>query len=183
MKTHLLIALFTVAILCLSLGAQAAPASDWVYPAIQGYGPVHPLPKAALQPSKYRTYKVVFNLTRGADADKVNDGLAHVARAVNVFASAGVPLKQLKFVVVVHGPATALVLRDASYKTRYKTGNPNLDLIGKLTAAGVKLVVCGQALADNGISHDEVNPQVEITLSALSDLILLQDQGYKLMPL
>lgn len=35
---------------------------------IQGYGKVHPYPEAAIQPSPKRDYKVLFDITKAADA-------------------------------------------------------------------------------------------------------------------
>jgi DsrE/DsrF-like family. len=162
----------------------ALPAGFWQYPAIAGVGPVHPLPNAGVQPSKIVVYKAVFNLTKAAKSPTdVNDGLAQVARAVNVFASAGVPPDRLRFVVIVHGPATSMVLDNMHYKQRFGMDNPNDVVIRELTAAGVQITVCGQSLADNQFEHDWVNSYVEVTLSAPSTLIVLQHEGYALVPL
>lgn len=176
----------TLILAALLLGGMSAtalaaghPAGYWQYPAIKGYGPVHPRPKAAAQPSKHTIYKVVFNVTKGAgDMSQPNPGLDHVARAVNVFASAGVPLDHLRFVAVIHGPATASVLDAKAYEQKFKTVNPNPKLIKALRKAGVRVEVCGQALSDNHFSNAEVNPEVTITLSALSDLAIYGHRGY-----
>lgn len=169
----------------LVLGGAAAYAGQdagyWQYPAIQGYGRIHPRPKAAEQPSRHRIYKVVFDVTKGAPkATGPNPGLDHVARAVNVFASAGVPLKHMHFVAVIHGPAADSVLTAEAYKKKFNADNPNLKLISALHKAGVTLEVCGQSLADNGYQDSQVNPQVRITLSALADLALWGQRGYTL---
>ena len=66
----------------------------------------------------------------------VNGALDHVARTVNLYAAAGVPLDHLKFVAVVSGPATPVVLNDAQYKAAYGVANPNLALIAELKKAG-----------------------------------------------
>lgn len=163
-------------------GTAGADETTWVNPTIQGFGAVVSLPEAGLQPSKDAEYKVVFNVTTGGDNEKPNPGLDRVARAVNIFTSAGVPLSKLHFVAVVHGPATASVLDNAHYKQKFNVDNPNVKLIEELTKAGVKVMVCGQALAHNKFPHDWVNPQVEYTLSAISDVILLQQQGYVFFP-
>jgi len=84
----------------------------------------------------------------------------------------------MKFVAVIHGPATAIVLNDETYTRRFEVANPNIQLIGKLRQAGVKIEVCGQALSDNGYPDDAVNPDVTITLSALSDLAIYGNRGY-----
>jgi intracellular sulfur oxidation DsrE/DsrF family protein len=157
--------------------------AKWINPTIADYGAVVSLPDAGMQPSKDTQYKVVFNVTSGGDSDKVNPGLDRVARAVNIFTSAGVPASHLHFVAVVHGPATSSVLDNEHYRQKFNVDNPNVKLISELSKAGVKVVVCGQALAHNKFPHDWVNREVELTLAAISDVIILQQQGYVLLPL
>jgi intracellular sulfur oxidation DsrE/DsrF family protein len=157
--------------------------AKWINPTIADYGAVVSLPDAGMQPSKDTEYKVVFNVTTGGDSEKVNPGLDRVARAVNIFTSAGVPASHLHFVAVVHGPATPSILDNQHYRQKFNVDNPNVKLISELSKAGVKVVVCGQALAHNKFPHDWVNPEVELTLAAISDLIILQQQGYVLLPL
>jgi intracellular sulfur oxidation DsrE/DsrF family protein len=156
---------------------------DWTFPAIQGFGKVVALPNASVQPSKEADYKALFNVAGPADADKVNPNLDKVARAVNIFASAGIPLSHLHFIAVLHGPSTAAALDNAHYREKFGVDNPNIKLIDALEIAGVKVIVCGQALAHNKFPHEWVNPKVEITLSAISDIIILEQQGYVLVPL
>jgi intracellular sulfur oxidation DsrE/DsrF family protein len=175
-------ALFGVALVVLGLHTHAAE-PEWTYPTIQGFGKIAPAPDAAMQPSKDIEYKVVFSMTGGGDADKVNPSLDRVARAVNLFTSAGVPLSHLHFVVVVHGPATPSVLDNAHYRQKFSMDNPNVKLISELDKVGVKVVVCAQALAHNGLPRDWVYPQVEITLSAITDIIMLEQRGFVIYPL
>jgi len=174
--------LFSIALLAIGTAATAAD-PEWTYTTIQGFGKIVPAPETGMQPSKDVEYKVVFSMTTGGDADKVNGSLDRVARAVNLFTSAGVPLSHLHFVVVVHGPATPSILDDAHYREKFKMDNPNAKLIGELEKVGVKTVVCAQALAHNGLQRDWVNSQVEVTLSAITDIIMLQTQGYVIYPL
>lgn len=166
----------------MSSADASAGGGFWQTPAIPGYGPVHPLAEAELQPSSGRYYKVVFDLKKGAQqADAVNPGLDHVARAINMFAAAEVPTGQLDFAVVIHGPATTLVMDDAAHRARTGQANPNAELIRALDAAGVKLYVCAQALAESDIDFAALQPGIRLTPSALSDLILLQGEGYVLV--
>ncbi len=183
MKTSVIKALGLVAAFALAGAGLAGPAhaagAKWEYPAIPGFGPVHPLPDAAVQPSKTKIYKAFFDVTTGIkDPSKPNGGLDHVARAVNVFVSAGVPLSHLHFVAVLHGPSTPAALDNAHYRAKYNVDNPNIKLINELEKAGVKVEVCGQALADLDYEHAWVNKQVTITLSALSDAVIYGDMGY-----
>jgi intracellular sulfur oxidation DsrE/DsrF family protein len=158
--------------------AQDAPQT------ITAAGAYHPLPKAAYQPDRKTTYKVVFALTKGAEKpDQINPGIERVARAVNLYTSAGVPLDHLKFVAVAYGAATPLVLDDEHYKAQFNLPNPNLAVIGQLRKAGVDIVVCGQAIAEHKYSNDWIAKDVTLALSALTTITELERQGYSLMPL
>ncbi len=172
-----------VCLLSLTLFSLSARAKSpmWVTPAIS-YGHVHPLPHAAVQPSKAKIYKALFDVTSKIKNPSHPDaGLVHVARAVNVFASAGVPLNHLRFVAMVHGPATAAVLNNNAYKRKYGHDNPNLKLIAQLRKAGVQVDVCGQALADLHFKHAWVQKGVRIDLSALATVVIYGDWGYAYM--
>ena len=164
----------------ISLTAHAKGAK-WQTPAIP-YGPIHPLPRAAVQPNRNRVYKALFDVTtKIANPSQPAPGLVHVARAVNVFVSAGVPLKHLKFEVIIHGPTTAAVLNNESYKRKFGVNNPNILLIQDLKKAGVHVDVCGQALADLKFPHSWVQKDVRIDLSALATVVMYGDMGYAYM--
>jgi intracellular sulfur oxidation DsrE/DsrF family protein len=173
-----------LALVLLTCGTLVSAAEvEWSNPVIKGYGKIVPLPNAAMQPDKNAEYKIVFNLTAGGDPDKVNASLERVARAVNLFASAGVPQSRLNMVVIIHGTATPIVLDNAHYQEKFKLENPNIGLIDALGKAGVKVAVCGQALAGNKFAQEWVYPKVENTLSAITDVVILEKSGYVLFPL
>ncbi len=181
MQVHLarrLSALLAGAILAVLAISTPAVEPEWTYPTIKGFGKVVPLPNAGMQPSKTAEYKVVFNLTAAGDADKLNPSLDKLARAVNIFTSAGVPISHLHFVGVVHGPGTPMVLDNAHYREKFGVDNPNIKVIDALEAAGTKVVVCGQAVAHTGLQNEWIYSKVELTLSAITDLVLLEQQGY-----
>jgi len=160
------------------------PAGFWATPTIEGYGKIHYLPDAAYKPDPGQTYKIVFALTQAPKTpDQVNPALDRVARTVNLYVAAGVPLTHLKFVAVASGPATALVLDEAHYQAAYKTANPNLPLIEKLRKAGVDVAVCAQAVAEHDYQYEWVDKHVTLSLSALTTITTLQHQGYDLMAL
>ena len=177
--------LLPAAALGLALAATAhagQSASFWNYPAIRGYGPEHTWPGVVARPQTDKHYKALFDLTQGKPAaSKVNPGLDHVARTVNIFAAAGVPLRNLDFDVIVHGPATEIVLSAAAYQAKFGHPNPNLAVIAALRKAGVKIMVCGNALGDMHLTPAQVNPDIHVALSALSTLVILQNRGYALV--
>lgn len=159
------------------------PAGFWQNPVIKSAGSMHPLPNAAFQPDKSATYKALFVIDENSkDPKSVNHGLEHVAMAVNIFASAGVPLDQLKFVVIVRGAVPA-VLDDAQYQKQFHTPNPNLKVIHELEANGVQVAVCGQAVAGWNEDYSWIDPSVKVALSGISTIVILQHEGYALMQL
>lgn len=174
----------TVAVAASATGGTGVADVAATAPAIVSAGAIHAVPAAAYQPNPTATYKVVFNLTRGAaQPARINPGLEHVARAVNLYAHAGVPLKQLKFVAIASGAATASVLLDARYRQQFGVSNPNLPVIAELRKAGVEVAVCGQAIAEHHYADDWVDPRVTVALAALTTAIELQQKGYALVPL
>lgn len=175
--------LSTLAVGLSVVGAAAAqPSGFWHYPVIKGYGPEHIWPGVVVRPKVGVTYRALFDLTHGKpQSTQVNPGLAHIARTVNIFAAAGVPLEHMKFAVIIHGPATPIVLSAQAYQAKFGHPNPNLALIAALRKAGVHLLVCGNALGDMHFTPAEVNPEIHVALSALSTVIIMQNYGYALV--
>lgn len=180
----------SITLLCAALGlllaCSGAFAADsfWQSPTIHGAGRMHALPDAAYRPDAKATYKVVFGLTAGAaKPDQINPGLDRVARTVNLYTSAGVPLGHLHFVAIASGAATALALDDAHYRKQFGVANPNLAVIAELRHAGIDVAVCGQAVAEHNYPYDAIDSHVTLALSALTTITTLQQQGYALMPL
>lgn len=87
--------LCSACVLGISISAPVlAGNTDWQHPMIQEYGKVQAMPNAVLQPDPGRQYKVIVNVTKPMTSpDQVNPGLDRVARLVNLFALAKVPLK------------------------------------------------------------------------------------------
>ncbi len=163
---------------------EEVPSNFWSTPTIHQYGKIHYLPDAAYKPRPDQTYKIVFNLTRGArQPAEVNPGLDRVARTVNLYTAAGVPLKQLRFVAVASGDATVLALNDEQYRAKYGVANPNLPLVDVLRKAGIDVAVCAQAVAANDFEDGWIDKRITVALSALTTVTTLEHDGYALMPL
>ena len=180
--TALLVVLASV---LLAVPAGAAEESGlYASPAIEGYGKIHPLPKGAYQPDPKETYRVVFAMKAAPGAPtEVNPAIERVARAVNLYASAGVPLDHLKFVAVAYGQATSIALDDAHYKATFGVDNPNLPVIARLRKAGVDVAVCGQAVLEVKYQYDWIDPSVTLAQAAITTITTLEHKGYALMPL
>lgn len=166
-------------LLAMSLLA-AAIAGPAFAQAVPGFGQVAAVEGAHERPDPERTYKVVFDLSKGpASSGKAAPGLERVARFVNMLAAGGVNASRRQIVAVLHGPATEAVLTDSAYGKRHDGAkNPNALLIAALEAAGVDVRVCGQALAGQKIAPADVLPQVQVDLAALMTVTHKQLDGY-----
>ena len=80
--------------------------------------------------------------------------------------------------------ATALnnALNDESYQTRFGRQNPNLELVQRLTDAGVQIYVCGQSMGFRGYGKSELADPVMLAASAMTMVHQLQADGYTLQP-
>ena len=177
-------ALLLVAAIMLPAGATAADQVPSAPHTILSAGSTHAVPNAAYMPDPARTYQVVFTLTKASAApDKVNPSLERVARTVNLYTGAGVPLTHLKFVAIASGEATWSVLDNAQYQRKFGVPNPNLAVIAELRQAGIDVAVCGQAVAERELPFEAIDRNVTLALSALTTITELQQDGYGLMAL
>lgn len=158
---------------CLVLGQERK------FPVVQRFGGIFPVEQAAPVPDPSMEYKVVMEVSMPSEKpDEVNFGLNAVARLVNLHAEAGIPVNRLKVVVAVHGEAAYCLTDHAAYRARFKTDNPNLEMLTELRARGVELYVCGQSLVARKIDRKTLAPEVQVALSALTTLTTCQLKGY-----
>lgn len=176
--------LYFAATVLLTLSGGTAMAADPHHPVLQAYGAIAPMPDARERPDHSVRYRVLFSVTKAAASpDQVNPSLEKVARFLNLLGADHVSPKAGDVVVIMHGPATPLVMADAAYIERTKTAkNPNLPLIAALRAAGVSVRVCSQALVGSKIDPAQVEKGVEIDVSALTTIATLQLRGWVLIP-
>jgi intracellular sulfur oxidation DsrE/DsrF family protein len=190
--------LLVALVLPLQAAEHARPAAKskvtWVHPVIANYGGVHPRPDVDMQPDPGADYKVFVDvLSTGKDPTKVLGSLQRLARLVNLMGYAKVPPGHVHIVALLDEKAGMAALTDtayarmmAKYDPRHaKKGmkNPNLPLLHALKKAGVKLMICSQAMAGGGIKDSEIDPSVTITLSALTDPVIYGHKGYTYMQL
>lgn len=151
------------------------------FPRIEGAGGVFAVP--AEMPERNTVHRLVIDATGDERTPAgLNRRLDAAARAVNLYALAGVPPENVKIAVVVHGKATVAVLSDEAFNEKFGMANPDADLLAKLRRAGVEVHVCGQALMHQGYSPEEVHADVRVSLSAMTKLASLQAAGYSLIP-
>lgn len=170
------------ALLVLATGVDAQQRSE-PGPVIHGAGAVFGVPNPDFATPTDLEYKLAFEIsTASSTPDRLNESLNTVARYLNMHAQAGVPVDQIRAAVVVHGTAGWEVLDHQAYRNRHGVDNPNAALIRELTEVGVKVILCGQTAASRGIPTDGLIGGVEVTLSAMTAFLVLQEEGYRVNP-
>lgn len=156
-----------------------------VYPALKGgeNSGVIPVKDPDEVPDPTLDYKLLFELIASNPdslVKEINDGLAEVARVINLHVASGVPLKKIFPVIAVHGPALDAISTNDYYKEHFKTDNPNIKLINDLTFIGAKFIACGQAMAYRDIKKEALLPVVKVSVTAQTVLTSYQLKGYVL---
>lgn len=140
------------------------------------------MPGGAFQPSRARTYRAIFDGTRGAESPAaILPVLVMTGDVLNDLSATGVPLTNAKLAVVFHGAAVDGILDDAHYRAKFRRANPNLAVLAALKKNGVELYVCGQYLAAMKIPPASLAHEVTLATDAELVLIELQNRGYALM--
>ncbi|MGW8367233.1 MAG: DsrE family protein, partial [Gammaproteobacteria bacterium] len=113
--------------------------------------------------------------------DQLNPRIESLARFLDMQVRAGVKPEQINLALVVHGAAGKDMLSSDAYKTRFGVENPNASLLAALKANGIRIILCGQTAAHKGFDRKELAPGVEVALSAMTALVALQSDGYRLI--
>ncbi len=151
-------------------------------PKVKEYGRVVQLEDAVEQPRAGS--KICVDVTSGGSPDEINSAIQKVARFVNIYAGAGQQPASVKITVVLHGDATLCALGSEAYAKKFQTeDNPNLGLLRVLRKSGVEFCVCGQSLASKGFTAQDVTPEVDFAVSALTALVNRQTDGFAYLPL
>ncbi|MEP6262939.1 MAG: DsrE family protein [Gillisia sp.] len=149
---------------------------------ITNFGPSYPIENPDYKTSLAEEYKVVFDISKASeDPSEVNKYVETVARFLNMHVEAGKPLNSMKVYVIMHGPAAQTLLKDEFYKEIFNSSNPNIPLYEALNKQGVEFLLCGQTSISRNISEERRIPETKISLSAMTALIQLQNEGYRLI--
>lgn len=152
-------------------------------PVFTEYGPVYQIADRAVQLPENFVYKAVFDISKSSDEpNQLNRQLESVARFINMHALNGVPLDKMDIAVVFHGGATKDLLNNKTYQKKFSIDNPSLDLQHQLRSKGVKFYLCGQSMSFSGYNKQELDEPNDLALSAMTMLVILQAQGYRLLP-
>ena len=162
-------------------------------PVIKTGGAVFDVPNPTFQTPRDHDYNVVFEVSRGVEMPAAglptpsvalapNEQLNTMARFLNMHARAGVPRERVKLAAVVHGTAGKDLLDNETFRARYGTDNPSGPLIQELLNAGVRIILCGQTSMGRDVPRDKLIPGVQLALSAMTAISVLQAEGYQLNP-
>jgi intracellular sulfur oxidation DsrE/DsrF family protein len=163
---------------------KTSPQPTWIYPVIPNIGGVHPRPNLPVRPDPKENYKIFVDIvSKERDPSGQFQGLKRLARLVNLMGYGKVPSNHVHIVALLDGQSGYAAAKNAFYEKQFKADNPNLPIVHALRKAGVKLMICSQALAENGIPDKIVDPDVTITLSALTDVVVYGQKGYIYMQL
>ncbi len=175
-------AIGVMAVLVLASGAFGPARADSSKPLlVPGYEAARDLPGARELPDPNTDYKVVFADAQDAkNPGDINPMLPTIATYVNTLGKYGVPADHRHLVIMFHQrtPDIDIVMTNEAYRERYNRDNPNIAILHALKQAGVDIRVCGQGLLARKIEAQQVNPDVQIDLWALTTLVNLQLKGY-----
>lgn len=167
-----------LALFCHFLSSQEKEAG----PIISDYGKVWNIDTPDYLTDSTKFYKAVFDIMDSPEShQQLNPAIETVARYLNMHARAGVPITHIQAAMVIHNKASKDVMSDDAYGARYGMNNPNSDLLNQLSKAGVEIVFCGQSSLSRDIPRNSLIPSVQVALSAMTALIQLQDDGYRLI--
>ncbi len=149
---------------------------------IPEYGNTYAVTNPDFKTDTNNDLKVVFDIgKKSQDSSKVNPLINTAARYLNMHVDHGVPFEKLKVALVVHGAAAYDIVNNTQYNAKYGIDNPNAKLISALSQKGVHIILCGQTAAYRDISKEKTLPEIQLALSAMTALVQLQNENYRLI--
>ncbi|MEX0996530.1 MAG: DsrE family protein [Flavobacteriaceae bacterium] len=156
-----------------------------ILPSIENFGPAFTIENPAFKTDTTQSFKAVFDVGRAfEETEKTNKLLESAARFIRLHREAGVPINQIQVALVIHGSAVFDLLNHADYQSFRESKeafNPNYDLITALSQEGVEIILCGQTTSFRKIDKTQLHPDVKIALSAMTALVQLQNEGFRLI--
>ena len=151
-------------------------------PVLDEFGPVYFSGEVDFGTPLDRDFRALFDVSQPMEeVGARSTAIESAARFLNMHAQAGVPRERLGAAIVLHGGAARYALSNNAYRARYDVDNPSLELIEALRAVGARIVICGQTAAARGYARDELAAPIELALSAMTAIKVLQDDGYQIV--
>ena len=169
-------------LLLLVYSTAISQAQNMVFPAIEGFGGVIPVPFEAEKPDPSRRYTFVIELgNRLADKTQVAEMLDYAARLYNLHRYAGVPKENIELAIVVYSGSTPMVMADPTYSQRFDQANPNTALLDELLRNGIQVIVCGQSMMKQDLLPEDIYPGVRMAVSRFTATTDLMGKGYQVI--
>ena len=151
-------------------------------PVISDYGQVWDIPAPQFSTDLTKEFRVMFDVMNSPqDPSQRNSWMETAARFLNMHARAGVPVENLHVAMVVHNKASKDLLQNSEYEVRFGVPNPNADMLQDLMKAGVDVIFCGQSSLSRNVPADLTLEGVQLSLSAMTAILQLEDKGYTLI--
>jgi intracellular sulfur oxidation DsrE/DsrF family protein len=147
---------------------------------IKNYGKYVSIPSATV--SQQDSFKIAFDVAKGAEAGEVNRQFDSLARFINMHVASGVPTENIELALVVHGRASMDLLDEQTYQRLNNKSNANIPLLTALMKNKVRVILCGQTAAAYEINANQLIEGVQMELSAMTAHAFLQQQGYTVNP-
>lgn len=172
-----------ILLLLIFFSTAVSHAQDMVFPAIQGYGGVIPVPFEAEKPDPSKMYKFVIELGKKVeDKNEVADMLDKAARMYNLHRYAGVPKENIELAIVVFASSTPMVMANPTYSKRFEqVNNPNGALLDELFRNDIQVIVCGQSMMKQDLLPEDIYPGVRLAVSRFTATTDLIGKGYQLL--
>ncbi|TRO65359.1 DsrE family protein [Christiangramia sabulilitoris] len=150
---------------------------------IPEYGKTYKVESPGFETDTTSLMKVVFDVGRSFDQSAPNKLIQTAARYLNMHGQAGLKPENMKVALVLHGKAVQDVLKNQAYLERFPEAelNLNLPLIKALKEKGVRIILCGQSAAFYNIDRKNASEDVQFALSAMTALVQLQNDNYRLI--
>ncbi|MEO0572667.1 MAG: DsrE family protein [Bacteroidota bacterium] len=151
-------------------------------PIINDYGKVWGIASPDYKIQTDTEFKVVFDIMNSPkDLSQLNASIETAARFLNMHGQNGISKENMKVALVVHNEASKDIITNEAYRKRYGVDNPNALMISQLMDVGVAFIFCGQSSLSRGFPKEETLEGVQLSLSAMTALIQLQNDGYRLI--
>ena len=148
---------------------------------IPDFGLIADVPGVAPLPEDTRM-KLAIDVVEGGEESIINGKFQTAASFLNLQHANGIDPSNVEIALVVHGPAHRDILSNATYREKYGTDNPNAAILTALQKHQVKVYYCGQSAVYRGVTAADLLPGVEITHSATTTHVLLQQAGFAIRP-
>ncbi|PKP24804.1 MAG: sulfur reduction protein DsrE [Bacteroidetes bacterium HGW-Bacteroidetes-2] len=152
---------------------------------IENYGAFFKVENPEFKTDTTQNFYVVFDIAKSFEDTSIpNKLIESAARYIRIHRAAGIPNKSIKVALVIHGSAIFDLLTHKEYQALRDSKNPvnpNYDLISALSIEGVEIILCGQTAGYRKIDKTQLHPDVKLALSAMTALVQLQNEGYRLI--